>query len=141
MTSKERVRAVFNKEIPDRIPMWCGASPEFMEKAEKELRVNSEEEVLRRFHDDFRRVYSRYVGPDRNGKSDFGVERHGIGYGPVSYTHLEKTCRLCPCLEREPFMCLSCVSTAFPLQPPLPLLYCKKMQFWRKHPWKKEKLS
>lgn len=86
MTSKERVRAVFNGEIPDRIPMWCGASPEFMEKAKKELGVSTEEEVLERFHDDFRRVYSRYVGPDRNGKSDFGVERHGIGYGqPVSH--------------------------------------------------------
>lgn len=86
MTSKERVRTVFNGEIPDRIPMWCGASPEFMEKAEKELGVSTEEEVLKRFHDDFRRVYSRYIGPDRNGKSDFGVERHGIGYGqPVSH--------------------------------------------------------
>ena len=33
MTSKERVMAVFSHQIPDRIPMWCGASPDFMAKA------------------------------------------------------------------------------------------------------------
>ncbi len=48
----------------------------------------------RRFHDDFRRVYSRYAGPDKfnpdcgpiNGKtkSIFGIEREGIGYGQAA---------------------------------------------------------
>ena len=65
MTSRERVLAVFRKEIPDRIPVWCGASPEFIAKSAKYLGVNSEEEVLVRFRDDFRRVYSRYAGPEK----------------------------------------------------------------------------
>ena len=39
MTSKERVEAVFAGEIPDKVPRWCGASPEFWEKAKKERAV------------------------------------------------------------------------------------------------------
>ncbi len=96
MNSRERVRATLERKPADRIPMWCGASPEFIAKAEKYLGVSTEEEVLVRFHDDFRRVYSRYQGPDernpernaRLGKNVniFGVERHGYGYGqPISH--------------------------------------------------------
>ena len=55
--------------------MWWGASPDFMAKARSFLNVKNDEEVLRRFHDDFRRVYSRYAGPDQ--------------FNPVSYTHLD----------------------------------------------------
>lgn len=94
MTSKERVMAVFAHQIPDRVPMWCGASPEFMAKARSFLNVKSDEDVYLRFHDDFRRVYSRYSGPDRfnpdydsgDGKtvSIFGIEREGIGYGQAA---------------------------------------------------------
>lgn len=87
MTSRERVLAVFDRQIPDRVPMWCGASPEFMAKSRAFLNVKTDEEVLVRFHDDFRRVFSRYAGPPLpEGVSLFGVERHGIGYGqPVSH--------------------------------------------------------
>ena len=53
MTSRERVLAVFKKEIPDRIPVWCGASPEFIEKSRLYLGLNNEEEVYVRFRDDF----------------------------------------------------------------------------------------
>ena len=35
MTSRERVRAVFAGEIPDRVPAWMGASPEFKALAQK----------------------------------------------------------------------------------------------------------
>ena len=35
MTPRERVRAVFAHEQPDRVPMWCGASVEFWAKAVK----------------------------------------------------------------------------------------------------------
>lgn len=96
MTSKERVRAAFARQPVDRVPMWCGASPEFMAKARAFLGVEDDEAVSLRFHDDFRRVFSRYCGPERfdpaynekQGKviSVFGVERHGIGYGqPVCH--------------------------------------------------------
>lgn len=88
MTSRERVLAVFDGKIPDRVPMWCGASPEFMAKARNFLHVATDEDVLLRFHDDFRRVYSRYAGPERyNAETNsdrmniFGVTRHGEGYG------------------------------------------------------------
>lgn len=103
MTSRERVLAVFRKEIPDRIPVWCGASPEFLDKAAKYLGVSSEEEVLVRFRDDFRRVYSRYAGPERfdpvrnaekgSRLSIWGVERKGEGYGVPANTPL-KDCTL-----------------------------------------------
>ena len=99
MTSRERVLAVFRKEIPDRIPVWCGASPEFIDKAAKHLGVNSEEEVLVRFRDDFRRVYSRYAGPEKfdpvknaekgSRLSIWGVERAGEGYGVPANTPLK----------------------------------------------------
>ncbi len=87
MNSRERVLAVFNNEIPDRVPCWCGASTEFWEKAKSELSLNDEQLRLR-FRDDFRRVFSKYVGPEF--KTDnknvvyrtvFGIERSGIGYG------------------------------------------------------------
>ena len=99
MTSKERVLAVFRGEIPDRVPVWCGASPEFIQKSMKELNLGSEEEVLVRFRDDFRRVYSRYAGPEEfdpvknaeNGSrmNVFGVKRAGEGYGVPANTPLK----------------------------------------------------
>ena len=96
MTSRERVLAVFRKEIPDRIPVWCGASPEFLEKSRKFRGLQNDEEVYRRFRDDFRRVYSRYAGPEKfdpvkNAEKGsrlniFGVERAGEGYGVPANT-------------------------------------------------------
>ena len=76
----------FEFREPDKVPRWCGASPEFWEKAKRELGVD--DEGLRvRFGDDFRRVFSTYVGPeptlkrDATWESPFGVQRKGIGYG------------------------------------------------------------
>jgi len=91
MTSRERVLTAFEHREPDRVPAWCGASPEFWEKARQALDL--EDEGLRiRFGDDFRRVYARYVGPEPSlssgatWRSPFGVERTGIGYGqPLSH--------------------------------------------------------
>ncbi len=92
MTSKERVMRTFRREILDRVPMWCGASPEFIRKAMVHLGVSDEESVYRRFGDDFRRVFSRYAGPAEHAstyklapgvtwRSPFGIDRHGYGYG------------------------------------------------------------
>jgi len=68
------------------VPAWCGASEEFWAKAKTELGLD--DEGLRvRFGDDFRRVYARYAGPDfplspgATGRTPFGVERTGLGYG------------------------------------------------------------
>lgn len=63
MTSRERVLAAFAHEEPDRVPRWCGASPEFMAKAKRQLRLADDEALLVRFGDDFRRVHARYAGP------------------------------------------------------------------------------
>jgi len=91
MTSRERVLAAFNHEEPDRVPVWCGASVEFWDKAKRELKMD--DEALRlRFMDDFRRVYAEYKGPDFKlsegaaSRTIFGVERHGLGYGqPINH--------------------------------------------------------
>ncbi|MCK5672841.1 MAG: hypothetical protein KAH95_05670, partial [Spirochaetales bacterium] len=86
MTSRERVAAVFAGEIPDRIPRWCGASPEFWEKAKKETNLN-DEDLRIRMGDDFRRIFARYKGPEvelvegATWCSPFGILREGIGYG------------------------------------------------------------
>ena len=91
MTSRERVLAAFAHTEPDRVPAWCGSSPEFWQKAKSALGLD-DEGLKRRFGDDFRRVYAVYKGPapglsdGATWKSPFGVERTGIGYGqPLSH--------------------------------------------------------
>ena len=91
MVSRERVQRAFNFKESDKIPAWCGASPEFMMKSMQALNTD-EEGVRRRFVDDFRRVFGVYNEPGyqisegTTWKSPFGVERTGIGYGqPVSH--------------------------------------------------------
>jgi uroporphyrinogen-III decarboxylase len=86
MKSRDRVLAAFNHEEADRVPLWCGSSAEFWEKAKRELKLD--DEALRvRMGDDFRRVFSRYAGPPLKGgagacsRTVFGIDRHGMGYG------------------------------------------------------------
>ena len=91
MTSRERVLCAFVHREPDRVPAWCGSSPEFWDMAKRSLGLD-DEGLRRRLGDDFRRVYARYRGPapelspGATWKSPFGVEREGIGYGqPLSH--------------------------------------------------------
>jgi uroporphyrinogen-III decarboxylase len=90
MTSKERVLMTFDHQEPDRIPRWCGASPEFWDKAKKELELG-DEELRVRFGDDFRRVTAAYEDDSLSSenmeyKTPFGIERDGVGYGqPLSH--------------------------------------------------------
>jgi hypothetical protein len=81
----------FEHREPDRVPAWCGASPEFWEKTKRALSLD-DEGLRKRLGDDFRRVYARWRGPDlrlsagATWRSPFGVERTGIGYGqPLSH--------------------------------------------------------
>jgi uroporphyrinogen-III decarboxylase len=97
MTSRDRVLCAFSHEEPDRVPRWCGASPEFVAKALRQLGLPDAESLSVRFGDDFRRVSARYAGPEERSptarlspgatyRSPFGVERHGCGYGqPLSH--------------------------------------------------------
>jgi len=97
LTSRERVLAAFAHEEPDRVPAWCGSSAEFWAKARRELSLD--DEALRiRFGDDFRRVFARYSGPERDlpegvtYRTVFGVDRTGMGYGqPVSHPLIDAT--------------------------------------------------
>jgi len=80
MNSKERVLTTFDHRIPDRVPRWCGSSPEFWERSKKALKLD--DEGLRiRFGDDFRRITAPYL--DKNGLevAPFGILRGGVGYG------------------------------------------------------------
>ena len=63
MTSRERVLAAFDHVEPDIVPRWCGASPEFLAKARRQLNLPDDESFFVRIGDDFRRVFARYVGP------------------------------------------------------------------------------
>ena len=93
MTSKERVRRVFERREPDRVPCWLGASPEFRELARAHLNLPTDEDLSLHIGDDFRRVYAKYSGPAErspdshftrpgaSSRTPFGVERHGYGYG------------------------------------------------------------
>lgn len=92
MTSRERVLTAFSHTEPDGVPVWCGASPEFIAKAKRHLGITDTEPLLLRFGDDFRRVYACYAGPKEFGpdhglspgstyRTPFGVEREGFGYG------------------------------------------------------------
>ncbi len=92
MNPRDRVLAAFAHEEPDRVPAWCGASPEFIEKAMRGLMLDETEALLVRFGDDFRRVYARYAGPDyplspnATRRTEFGVERAGLHVGqPLSH--------------------------------------------------------
>ena len=83
MNSKERVLTTFQFIEPDRVPCWLGASPEFMEKARRELNLTNDEEVRLLFGDDFRRITASYA-PRKSIHSEngpFGIARKGIGYG------------------------------------------------------------
>ena len=87
MNSRDRVLTVFEHQVPDRVPCWCGASAEFWEKAKNALALDDEGLFLR-FRDDFRRVHPEDVGPEfaleyenATYRTVFGIERNGIGYG------------------------------------------------------------
>jgi len=83
LTSRERVLTTFKFGEPDRVPSWLGASPEFIDKAIIELNLQTEEELLELFGDDFRRVTAPYIpeDPERDEDTPFGIPRAGIGYG------------------------------------------------------------
>lgn len=98
MTSRDRVLAAFEHVEPDRVPAWCGASPEFWAKLKQRLKLDDDEQIRIRLGDDFRRVGARYVGPQRplspgaTCRTPFGIERHGIGGGqPMSHPLAEAT--------------------------------------------------
>ncbi len=91
LTSRERVLTTFAHREPDRVPAWCGASPEFWDKAKRQLGLD--DEGLRiRLGDDFRRVFTRYAGPPLTLSAEatyvtvFGIQRRGYGFGqPLSH--------------------------------------------------------
>ncbi|MHB8956717.1 MAG: uroporphyrinogen decarboxylase family protein [Pirellulaceae bacterium] len=92
MNSRERVLTAFAHAEPDRVPRWAGLSPEFTEKAKRELGCADDESLRTRLGDDFRRVSARYAGPEPPlspgavSRTIFGIERQGVGYGqPTSH--------------------------------------------------------
>jgi hypothetical protein len=92
LTSRERVLTTFEFREPDRVPTWLGASPEFINKAITELNLQTEEELLQLFGDDFRRVTAPYIpeDPERDEDSPFGIPREGISYGMATHNPLRE---------------------------------------------------
>jgi hypothetical protein len=100
MTSRQRVLSAFDHVEPDMVPRWCGASPEFLAKARRQLNLPDNESFFARIGDDFRRVHARYTGPEvplspgAVSRTIFGVERAGHGYGqPLSHPLANATLR------------------------------------------------
>ena len=98
MNSRELVLEAFAHRPTARVPKWFGASPEFIALAAETLGLPDEEALRRRLGDDFRRVGSRWAGPERKLSpgatwvSPFGVERTGLFYGePMSHPLADKT--------------------------------------------------
>ena len=93
MTSRERVLTSLAHRDPDHVPCWLGASPEWKELARVYLGLPDDESLLAHLGDDFRRVFTSYIGPQRahptfnlshpdaTYRTPFGIERHGYGYG------------------------------------------------------------
>jgi uroporphyrinogen-III decarboxylase len=96
MNSRERVLAAFAHTEPDRVPRWCGTSPEFLTKAKQQLNLPDDESFFVRIGDDFRRVFTRYVGPEfplAPGvvyRTVFGIDRAGYGYDRFIMPHLKR---------------------------------------------------
>lgn len=86
MNSKERVLVSFDFVESDRVPRWCGASPEFWEAGKLKLRLD-DEGFRKRLGDDFRWIKAPYISPSSNGshgelsESAFGISRAGVGVG------------------------------------------------------------
>lgn len=93
LTSRERVLTALDHHEADRVPCWLGASPEWKAMARAHLGLPDDESLLAYLGDDFRRVFSRYAGPDHahptknllhpdaTYRTPFGIERYGYGYG------------------------------------------------------------
>lgn len=92
LSSRQRVLTTFSHREPDRVPCWLGASPEWKLLAREYLQLPDDEALLAYVGDDFRRVFSKYAGPDDRSpdkllspgatwRSPFTIERHGYGYG------------------------------------------------------------
>lgn len=89
---------MFVGELPDRVPVWLGASPEFRELARSKAGLATDEELALLVGDDFRRIQVRYAGPPESSpdsnfthpeakvRTIFGIERRGIGGGqPIGH--------------------------------------------------------
>ena len=77
---REKAMAAFNHIDTGAVPKWLGASPEFMERAQRATGLD-EEGLRRRLGDDFRRVESQLGEADSRWRSPFGHERRNPGYG------------------------------------------------------------
>jgi uroporphyrinogen-III decarboxylase len=89
----------FEHREPDRVPAWCGSSPEFWEKAKRATGLD-DEGLCGRLGDDFRRVFAINVGPTpplsagATSRTPFGIERQGLYYGqPIGHPLAKATIR------------------------------------------------
>ena len=96
MISRERVLAAFAHVEPDRVPRWCGASPEFLAKARRQLNLPDDESffvrIRRRFPPRLCPVHRPGIPLRRATRTFFGIERAGYGYGqPLSHPLADAT--------------------------------------------------
>ena len=75
MNSKERVQAAFQHRVPDRVPLWYGATDAVTNRLMRLCGVDDEEALMRRMRIDFRRVHERYSGPELPVRDDGNHER------------------------------------------------------------------
>jgi uroporphyrinogen decarboxylase len=95
MTSKQRVRATFDQQIPDRVPINYQANPDVDRRLKEHfaLAADDDEGLRRALGVDFRGVGAPYVGPklhedipERNVRVDnWGIHRTYIEHGSGGY--------------------------------------------------------
>lgn len=87
MTPRERWLAVFQHQVPDRVPLDYWATDEVTQKLMAHLGCSTRVEMLQTLHIDFvRTVAPRYVGPAIPTNYDvFGIGYSKINYGDGEY--------------------------------------------------------
>lgn len=87
MSSRERWRALFAGERPDRVPTDYWATPEFDRKLRRRLGCRTRRETLDRLGVDYEvRLQPDYVGPRLPRMQDeFGRRFRSVDYGPGAY--------------------------------------------------------
>lgn len=85
MTSRERVLRAVRREETDRVPVDVELTNEMQGILLSHFRLPDAEDLFRLFGRDFRRVYARYMGPQRHAPNGDPADVFGVASGGPTY--------------------------------------------------------